>query len=118
MIIAQWTCEVPPEKREALLQFVVSEMRSVYVAKGCIRHELYVPLAAGKKYFSFHEDLKPTVYVEQLAFKDARAFEEFLAAMDQDPTSKAAAGRYEGEFGVSQCSFTLLEEEQRLVPPV
>lgn len=116
MIIAQWTCEVPPEKREALLRFVTSEMKAIYVAKGCIRHELYVPLASATKYFPFHRDLDPSVYVEQLAFTDTKSFEEFLAAMDEDPASKAAADRYEAEFGVFHCAFTLLSEEQRTVP--
>ncbi len=115
-IIAQWTCEVPPEKREALLRFVISEMRPIYLAKGCIRHELYVALASEKKYFPFHRDLDPNVYVEELAFTDVKAFEESVAAIDADPVSKAAAERYGAEFGVFNCQFTLLAEEQRMPP--
>lgn len=107
MILAQRTCEVPPEKREALLGFVASEMKGIYLAKGCTRHELYVPTPSAKKYFAFHVERKPTEIVEQLRFADVKAFEGFLAAMEQDPTAKAATGRYERDFGVFNCSFAI-----------
>ena len=111
MIIAQWTCEVPAVKREALLRFVTREMRAIYLAHGCRRHELQVPVASPTKYFPFHADRPPTEYVEQLAFGDQGAFEAFLKAMDADPAARSATARYEAEFGVYNCAFTLLGRE-------
>lgn len=108
MIIARWTCEVPAEKREGLLRFMKEEMRGIYHAHGCQRHEILLPLAAGKRYFSFHDDLEPTMVVEELGFADRRTFETFLAAMDADPMAGRATARYETEFGVHDCTFTLL----------
>lgn len=108
MIIAQWTCEVPAKKREALLRFVKEEMKEVYLNHGCRRHELLVPIASRKKYFPFHEDLDRLTYIEQLSFEDLRAFEYFLGTMDEDALARAATARYETKFGVRHCRFTLL----------
>ncbi len=107
MIIAQWTYEVPEGKREGLLRFMNGEMRGIYRAHGCLRHEVLLPVAAGKRYSSFHDDLRPTVG-EHLGFADQRAFETFLETMDADPAASSATARYEAEFGVYNCAFTLL----------
>ncbi len=48
--------------------------------------------------------------MEQLTFRDRNAFEAFLAAIDSDPDAKATVDRYEAEFGVFNCEFTLLSE--------
>lgn len=110
MIIAQWTCEVPAKRREGLRRFVVGEMRAIYRAHGCRRHELWLPLPSRKKYFRFHVNLKASQYVEQLSFDDRPAFERFLLKMEEDPVARSATARYETEFGVRNCSFTLLRE--------
>ena len=112
MIIAQWTCEVPADQREGLLRFVRREMRAIYLAHGCRRHELQVPVASPSKYFPFHEDRTPTEYVEQLTFADRGALEAFLKAMDSDPVARSATARYETDFGVYNCAFTLLALEE------
>ncbi len=108
MLIAQWTCEAPVDRREALLRFVMKEMKGIYRAHGCQRHELQVPLASPTKYFPFHKDLEAKVYGEQLAFADRPAFERFLETMDADPVARSAVARYEADFGVYNCAFTLL----------
>ncbi len=108
MIIAQWTCEVLAKKRAALLRFVEEEMKEVYLTHGCRRHELLVPLASRKKYFPFHENLGRLTYIEQLSFEDLRSFEYFLGTMDEDALARAATARYEADFGVRNCRFTLL----------
>ena len=56
----------------------------------------------------FHRNLKGTAYVEQLRFPDIRAFEAFLATMADDTAPRSATARYEAEFGVRNCAFTLL----------
>ncbi len=111
MIIAQWTCEVPPANQRSLLRFATTEMRSIYRSHGCLRNEIYVPVQSTKKYFPFHGNLKATQVVEQLAFPDLKTFESFLESMAKDPTASAATDRYMGEFGVFNCTFTVLSDE-------
>jgi len=108
MIIAQWTCDVPAKHREGLRRFVREEMRDIYLAHGCQRDELLLPLPSARKYFSFHRNLKRTACVEQLSFPDLRTLERFLRTMETDAVARSATARYGAEFGLRNCVFTLL----------
>ncbi len=108
MIIAQWTCEVPAKHREGLRRFIREQMRDIYLAHGCVRDELLLPLPSAKRYFPFHRNLKRTLYVEQLSFPDRRALDRFLQTMETDAVARSATGRYMADFGVRNCAFTLL----------
>lgn len=109
--MVQWSCEVPPEKMEDFLKFAKDKLKPFHESHGCKRLELFIPLDVGKKYFPYQSTQKRNRYTEQLIFNDLQDFEKFLEDVKKDPQAEEIIGRYEREFNVSSCSFTIWAQE-------
>jgi hypothetical protein len=110
LIIAQWSCSVQPEKWEKFLKFAKDTLKPFYESHGCKRYELLTSIDMGTTYFSYQTTLERYSYIEQLLFNSVEDFERFHESTGVDPKSRETVAMYEKEFGVSSCSFMILNE--------
>ncbi|MFX1329095.1 MAG: hypothetical protein ACFE91_13290 [Promethearchaeota archaeon] len=110
MILVQWSCEVPPEKRERFVNFAEKELKTFYESYGALRYELFFPMNTEKKYFSYHTTENENMYIEQLLFETFTDFEKLYDSIEKDKEAQKMVGRYEKDFGISNCNFKILKK--------
>lgn len=111
MILVQWSCEVPQEKKELFLNYAKEKLKPFYESFGCVRYELFFPITTKKKYFSYQISDKKNRYTEQLIFMDIKDFEKFYEAIEKDQNAQNLVGKYVKEFDISECNFKMLKHE-------
>lgn len=110
MILVQWSCEVPQEKRERFISFAEKKLKSFYESYGALRYELFFPMNTEKKYFSYHATENENMYTEQLLFETFKDFEKLYDTIEKDKEAKNMVGMYVKDFGISNCNFKILKQ--------
>ena len=110
MILVQWSCKVPQQKREIFLNYAKTKLIPFYRSHGCLRYELFFPMITEKKYFSYQISDDINRYIEQLIFKDLKDFNTFYESIEKEESAQEIVGKYRSQFDITNCNFKILTQ--------